>query len=72
MSQDWYRWWHSVRASPTREKEASRTVRVTLFDRVNADVNRWTFLKALPIAYSLSPLNALASAPPVETLAAGT
>ena len=33
-----------------------------------SDVNRWTFLKAVPTAYGLSPLNALASAPLIETL----
>lgn len=66
-SKDWYQWWDRARG-PRRPRELSRTVHVTLIDRFRADVNRWTFPKAVPTAYSLSPLNALASAPLVETL----
>ena len=67
-SKDWYQWWDRARGSRARAKNVSRTVHVILLDRFQADVNRWTFLKAAPIAYCLSPLNALVSAPLVETL----
>ena len=40
----------------------------TLMDRLNDDVNRFTFLDAEPVAYVVSPLNALGSAPLIETL----
>ncbi len=65
-SQDWYQWWH--RARHPEGAEVARTVRVILVDRTRMDVAAWTFAKAQPIAYSLSPLNALANAPVVETL----
>ncbi len=67
-SNDWYQWWDRARGSPPRARAVSRDVRVILIDRFQADVNRWTFLKAVPTAYGLSPLNALASAPLIETL----
>jgi phage tail-like protein len=67
-SKDWYEWWDRARGSRPRAGNVSRTVRVILIDRLQADVNRWTFHKASPTAYSLSPLNALASAPIIETL----
>jgi hypothetical protein len=65
-SKDWYRWWDSARRPGARD--VSRTVRVIVVDRLQADVNSWTFSTAEPTAYSLSPLNALSSAPLVETL----
>lgn len=67
-SKDWYEWWDRARASRARTSDVSRTVHVILIDRLQADVNRWTFLKALPTAYGMSPLNALASTPIIETL----
>jgi phage tail-like protein len=67
-SQHWYRWWDSARRPDARTADVSRTVRVILIDRFDADVNHWTFSTAEPTAYSMSPLNALLSAPLVETL----
>lgn len=67
-SKDWYEWWDRARSSRAGASGLTRTVRVTLVDRLQADVNRWTFLKALPTAYGVSPLNALASAPIIESL----
>jgi phage tail-like protein len=66
-SKDWYQWWDRARG-PRRARDLSRTVHVTLIDRFRADVHRWTFLRAVPTAYSMSPLNALVSAPLIETL----
>jgi hypothetical protein len=43
-------------------------VRVILLDRFQADVNRWTFVEAVPTSYHVSPLNTLVSAPLLETL----
>jgi phage tail-like protein len=67
-STDWYRWWDSARRPRARARDVRRTVRVILIDRSHADVNRWTFPAAEPTAYSMSPLNALVSAPLIETI----
>ena len=60
--------WDSARRPRARTRDVSRTVRVILIDRFQADVSRWTFAAAEPTAYSMSPLNALLSAPLIETL----
>jgi hypothetical protein len=65
-SADWYRWWDGARHP--RAPDVSRTVSVILIDRFDADVNTWTFSTAEPVAYSLSPLNALLSTPLIETV----
>jgi phage tail-like protein len=71
-SPDWYQWWDRARTShtqtATQTRPVSRTVSVILMDRAGADRQRWTFSNAVPIAYSVSPLNALSSAPVVESL----
>jgi phage tail-like protein len=67
-SSDWYDWWDRARRARSKPKEATRTVRVILIDRLRRDVSQWTFLKTAPTAYSLSPLNALAATPLIETL----
>ena len=64
-SGEWYQWWDRARVEPAK---ARKTVQVTLMDRLNDDVNRFTFLDAEPVAYVVSPLNALGSAPLIETL----
>ena len=66
-SKDWFEWWHSA-TGPGPRRDVSRTVRVILVDRFHADVTSWTFANAQPHGYGLSPLNALLSAPPIETL----
>jgi phage tail-like protein len=67
-STDWYRWWDSARRPRARARDVRRTVRVILIDRFHDDVSEWTFAAAEPIAYGLSPLNALLSAPLIETI----
>lgn len=64
-SSDWYQWWDRARRSPTA---ARKEVSVVVMDSQRADAARWTFAKALPSAYSVSPLNALGSEPLIETL----
>jgi phage tail-like protein len=61
----WYQWWDRARGSAALPK---KRVVVVLMDRTGADVNRWTFPEASPVAYSVSPLNALGAAPLIETL----
>jgi phage tail-like protein len=63
---DWYQWWDRARRSPAGG--VNRVVRVILVDRSRADIAVWTYPNAKPTAYSVSPLNALANAPIVETL----
>ena len=65
-SNDWYQWWDAARRP--RPRSVARTVRVVLLDRFQSDVNRWTFQEAVPTSYQVSPLNALVSAPLLETL----
>jgi len=64
-SSDWYQWWDRARRSPAA---ARKDVSVIVMDSLRADAARWTFAKALPSAYSVSPLNALGSEPVIETL----
>ena len=64
-SGDWYQWWDSARASGGA---ARRRVAVVLMDRLRTDVNRWTFSEAIPVAYSVSPLNALGGEPLIESV----
>jgi hypothetical protein len=63
-SSDWFDWWDRARRTATARKEVS----VIVMDTVRADVIRWTFAKALPSAYFVSPLNALGHEPLIETL----
>jgi len=69
-SPDWYEWWDRARARAPRAQATgiSRTVSVVLMDRSRTERQRWTFSNVVPIAYSVSPLNALSSAPLVESL----
>jgi hypothetical protein len=64
-SSDWYQWWDRARRSPAA---AHKDVSVVVMDSLRADAARWTFAKAVPSAYSVSPLNALGSEPLIETL----
>jgi len=64
-SRDWYGWWDAAR----RDKRAPRrTVRVTLLDDGGAAAAAWVFGDAAPVAYQLSPLNALGNEVVIETL----
>lgn len=64
-SNEWYQWWDRARTSATAGR---KRVTVVLMDRLRADVNRWTFSDARPSGYFVSPLNALAGEPLIETL----
>jgi phage tail-like protein len=63
-SADWFRWWDAARGAAA----ARRTINVVLMDRLGADVQRWTFPGAVPVAYVVSPLNAIQSETLMETL----
>jgi phage tail-like protein len=67
-SRDWYGWWDRARRPRGRAPGVSRSVRVIVLDQSRQPVIRWTFANAQPTAYGLSPLNALVSAPVIETL----
>lgn len=64
-SRDWYDWWDAARG-PKRPRP--KTVRVTLLDPAGAEACGWLFSKAVPVAYRLSPLNALGNEAVTETL----
>jgi phage tail-like protein len=64
FSGEWYQWWDRARGA----KANRRTVNIVLMDAQRADVVRWTFVDALPIAYVVSPLRALGNEPLLETL----
>ena len=64
-SRDWHEWWDAAR----RDKQAPlRSVRVTLLDDDGVAVAAWVFGDASPVAYQLSPLNALGNEVVIETL----
>jgi len=64
-SSDWYRWWERAGRRAAAER---KRVTIVLMNQAQRDVNRWTFIDALPSAYTLSPLNALRSELLIETL----
>lgn len=64
-SQEWYRWWDTVRRSA---RVPGRSIDVVLMDRAGNDACRWTFTGALPSVYAVSPLNALHGGLVTETL----
>ncbi len=65
-SLNWYGWWNAVRNG---DQNAARTVTVSLLNEDRSSiVLTWKFLRARPVVYSFSPLNALANGPLVETL----
>lgn len=66
---DWYQWWAAVRQA---DPAAIRTVTVSLLDEARtAPVLVWKFLRARPVNYQFSPLNALSSELLTETLEIG-
>jgi phage tail-like protein len=67
-SHDWYGWWDRARRPRGRTPGLTRTVRVVVIDQARQPVIRWTFARAEPVAYGLSPLNALVSATVIETI----
>jgi phage tail-like protein len=65
-SSGWFQWWERARQSAPRS--VRRAVTVVLMDASGADVMRWAFSDAQPTGYGLSPLNAMAAEPLIETL----
>lgn len=65
-SMNWYEWWNIVRNG---DNSALRTIVISLVNEDHtAVVLTWRFLRALPINYQFSPLNALGSEPFMEIL----
>ena len=65
-SLNWYEWWNTVRNG---DQTAVRTVNINLLNEdQTAVVLTWKFLRARPVNYQFSPLNALGSEPFVEIL----
>jgi phage tail-like protein len=64
-SASWYEWWDAARSG---KRPPKRSVRVTLLHADGSDASGWLFGNATPVAYHLSPLNALGNEPVIETL----
>ena len=64
-SRDWHEWWDAARRGPRPKK---RTIRVLLLEAAGEAAAGWLFEGAAPMAYHLSPLNALGNEPVIETL----
>jgi hypothetical protein len=64
-SRDWHEWWDAARRGP---KPKRRAIRVLLMDGAGEAAAGWLFEGAAPVAYQLSPLNALGNDPVIETL----
>jgi T4-like virus tail tube protein gp19 len=65
LSRDWYDWWDAARRD---RRPPRKTVRVMLLDAAGADAGGWLYRDAVPVAYQLSPLNALGNEPAIESL----
>lgn len=64
-SRDWHGWWDAARRDKLIPR---RAVRVTLLDDSGVPASAWEFSDASPVAYQLSPLNALGNEVVIETL----
>jgi phage tail-like protein len=65
-SLNWYGWWNAVRNG---DHNATRTVTVSLLNEDRSSiVLTWKFMRARPVNYLFSSLNALATEPLIETL----
>jgi phage tail-like protein len=62
---DWYEWWDAARRST---EPFRRTVTILLLDAEGAPAWHWVFADSEPVAYRVSALDAMASAPVWETL----
>jgi phage tail-like protein len=65
VSRDWYAWWDSARRA---ERPPRKSVRIVLLDDTGVEAGGWLFEDAAPVAYHISPLDALGNAPVIETL----
>lgn len=64
-SDEWYGWWDAARRAA---RVSPRQVTVVLHDAAGRDAQRWRYGGAVPVAYQLSPLDALGGEPVVESL----
>ena len=65
-SLNWYAWWSALRNG---DQSAVRTIRVNLMNEdQSAVVLMWRFLRAWPVNYQVSPLNALGGVSLTESL----
>lgn len=67
-SRDWYDWWDAARRT---RRPAVRAVRILLHDQASDGRVGWLLEGAVPVAYHLSPLNALGNEVVIETLELG-
>ena len=64
-ARDWYEWWDAARSA---RRPPKRPVRILLLDEAGIETGGWRFEETTPVAYQLSPLNALGNEPVIETL----
>ena len=64
-SLNWYRWWNQTRNG---DQGVERDVTVVLLNEDHSEVVRWNFLRARPVNYQISPLNALGAEVLTESL----
>jgi hypothetical protein len=64
-STDWYDWWNDARRLTRAPR---RLVSVIVMRLDGSEGVRWFFPDAVPVAYALSPLNALVGATVIESL----
>ncbi|HJQ59122.1 MAG TPA: phage tail protein [Vineibacter sp.] len=65
LARDWYEWWDAARRG---RRPPRRSLRIVLLDSAGGDTAVWMYRDALPVAYHLSPLNALGNEAVLETL----
>lgn len=65
MSTAWYDWWDEARRVT---RPPTRLVTVLLLNDEGGEGRRWLFPDSKPLAYSLSPLNALEGSAVIESL----
>lgn len=65
LSTSWHDWWDEARRLT---RAPTRLVTVVLLNADGSEGRRWLFPDSTPIAYSLSPLNALQASAVVESL----
>lgn len=64
-STEWYDWWNDARR---RARAPRKLVTVVLLRSDGSEGARWFFRDSVPVAYALSPLNALVAATVIESL----
>jgi phage tail-like protein len=64
-SSEWYEWWNQARRG---SRVSRRLVSVAVLSDRGEEAVRWRFRDCVPVAYTLTPLNALAGAPLLESI----